>query len=175
LSHFVMDLESHATFAQLPDHVKPAWLRAVRALPPIWLIAFASGEVFKGKGHCLKRLQGWGLFQGFAVVIGRVWKDKTPRWQFLCKMHGNKTVNKRELELKKAKDKKGNVMTDRQRDTMIKAKKDCHFEYLLLYKAVSKDSEKRQYIKTLKCLTYIYSIHLNLFSFKIYKKKTLKY
>jgi hypothetical protein len=67
-----MDLESHATFAQLPDHVKPAWLRAVRALPPIWLIAPDSGEVFNRKGHCLERLQGWDLFQGFAVVTGRV-------------------------------------------------------------------------------------------------------
>jgi hypothetical protein len=33
-----MDLESHAIFAQLPDHVKPAWLRAIRALFPIWLV-----------------------------------------------------------------------------------------------------------------------------------------
>jgi hypothetical protein len=90
-------------------------------------------------------------------------------------MHGNKTVNKRGLELKKAKDKKGNVMTDRQRDTMIKAKKDCHFKYLLSYKAVSKGSKENQYIERLKCLTYTHSIHLNPFSFKVYKKETSEY
>src|SRR5437016_7344967 len=115
-----MDLEPHATFVQLPDHAKPAWLRAIRSLPPAWLIAPASGEIFDGKGHCLERLQGWGLFEGFAVVTGRVWKDKTPRWQFLCKMHGTNTANKRGLEPKKAKDEGGSLVTNRQRNTIIK-------------------------------------------------------
>ena len=170
-----MDLESYATFMQLPDHVKPAWLCAVRALPPTWLIVPTSGEVFNGKEYCLERLQGWGLFQGFAVVSGRVWKDGTPRWQFLCKMHGTKTQNHRKLEQKKAKDEEDNVVTNRQRDTMIKAKKDCHFEYLLSYKAVSKGSKEKQYIGTLKCLTYTHSIYLNPFSFKVHKKGTSKY
>jgi hypothetical protein len=90
-------------------------------------------------------------------------------------MHGNKTVNKRGLELKKAKDKERNVVTDRQRDTIIKAKKDCHFEYLLSYKAVSKGSEEKQYIKASKCLVYTYFLHLNPFLFKVYKKETFKY
>jgi hypothetical protein len=87
-------------------------------------------------------------------------------------MHGTETANKRRLELKKAKDEKNNVVTDRQRDTMIKAKKDCHFEYLLSYKAVNKGSKKKQYIRTLKCLAYTYFIHLNPFSFTVYEKGT---
>ena len=88
----------------------------------------------------MRRLQGWALFEGFAVVQGRVWKDQTPRWQFLCKQHGTKTANTRDLEARKDKDEEGNVVTDRQRDTMIKAKKDCHFEYNLSYKPVSRGS-----------------------------------
>jgi hypothetical protein len=56
-----MDLESHATFAQLSGHAKPAWLRAIRTLPPIWLIAPASGEVFNGKGHNLEAPARLGL------------------------------------------------------------------------------------------------------------------
>ena len=72
LNLFAIDLESHATFTQLPNHVKPAWLRTIRTLPPTWLVAPASGEIFDGKGYYLERLQGWGLFEGFAVVTGRV-------------------------------------------------------------------------------------------------------
>ena len=142
-----MDIEHSATYKALPTHVKPAWLRAVGALPPAWLNAPATGEVFKGKDDCMRRLQGWALFEGFAVVQGRVWKNQTPRWQFLCKQHGTKTANKRGLEARKGKDEEGNVVTDRQRDTMIKAKKDCHFEYCLSYKPVSQGSPEKQYKK----------------------------
>src|SRR2546423_3720935 len=119
-----MDLERSPTYVALPDHAKAAWLRAIRALPPPWLEAPATGEVFEGKENCYQRLQGWALFQGFAVVQGRVWKDRTPRWQFICKAHGTKTENKRKLEARKRKDEEGNMISDRQRDTMIKAKKD---------------------------------------------------
>lgn len=44
-------------------------------------------------------------------------------------------VYKQSLETRKGKDEEGNVVTDRQRDTMIKAKKDCHFEYNLVLQA----------------------------------------
>ena len=58
---------------------------------------------------------------------------------------------------------------------MIKVKKDCHFEYILSYKAVSKRSNKKEYIGTLRYLKYIYSININLFLFKIYKIKIVEY
>jgi len=90
-------------------------------------------------------------------------------------MHGTNTTNKRGLELKKAKNKRGNLITNRQRNTIIKTKRDYYFEYLLSYKAVSRGSEEKQYIKTLKYLTYTYSIYLNPFSFKVYEKGTSKY
>jgi hypothetical protein len=170
-----MDIEHSATYEALPAHVKPAWLRAVGALPPAWLNAPATGEVFEGKDECMRRLQGWALFEGFAVVQGRVWSDKTPRWQFLCIHHGTKTANKRGLEARKGKDEKGNVVTNRQRDTMIKAKKDCHFEYILSYKAVSQRGTEKQYIGTLKYLVHTYRINLNPFSFKVHETGTVEY
>ena len=34
-----MDIEQSPTYIALPEHAKPAWLRAIRALPPAWLIA----------------------------------------------------------------------------------------------------------------------------------------
>ena len=66
-------------------------------------------------------------------------------------------------------------MTDRQRNTMVKDKKDCGFKYLLSYKTVSKGSEEKEYIRTLKCLTHTYELHLNPFSFKVYEKSTVEY
>jgi hypothetical protein len=170
-----MDFERSPTYTALPDHAKPAWLRAVGALPPAWLIAPATGEVFEGKDNCYQRLQAWALLQGFAVVQGRVWKDGTPRWQFICKAHGTKTENKRNLESRKRKDEEGKVVSDRQRDTMIKAKKDCEFEYLLSHKPVSRGSKDKEYIGTLKCLNHTHPLHLNPFSFKVHEKSTVEY
>jgi hypothetical protein len=66
-------------------------------------------------------------------------------------------------------------MTDRQRNTIIKAKKDCGFNYLLSHKTVRKSGEEIRYIKTLKYLTYIHELHLNLFSFKVHEKSTIEY
>ena len=50
-------MEQSATYVALLEHVKPAWLRAIRPLPPGWLIAPATGEVFKGNEDCHQRLQ----------------------------------------------------------------------------------------------------------------------
>jgi hypothetical protein len=49
-------------------------------------------------------------------------------------------------------------MIDRQRDTIIKVKKDCRFEYTLFYKAVNRGNDEKGYIKTLKCLKYTHLI-----------------
>jgi hypothetical protein len=56
---FVMGIKKSSTFVALPEHAKSAWLRAIRALPPAWLIAPPTGEVFEGKDDCHQRLQGW--------------------------------------------------------------------------------------------------------------------
>jgi hypothetical protein len=159
----------------LPEHAKSAWLKAVRALPPAWLLPPATSERFEGRNHCLKRLNRYGLYEGFAVVSGRVWKETTPRWQFLCKIYGKATPNKRKLEARKVKDEEGNLVTDRQRDTIIKVKKDCRFEYILSCKAISNRSNEKEYIRTLRYLEYIYLIYLNPFSFKIHETGIIEY
>jgi hypothetical protein len=96
-----MDIEASPTYQELPEHAKPAWLKAVRAFRPAWLLPPTTGELFEGRDRCLKRLNGYGLYEGFVVVSGRVWKETTPRWQFLCKMHSRATANKRGLEARK--------------------------------------------------------------------------
>src|SRR5450759_198419 len=170
-----MDIEASPTYQALPEHAKSAWLKAVKALPAAWLLPPATGERFEGRDHCLKRLNGYGLYEGFAVVSGRVWKETTLRWQFLCKMHGTATANKRGLEARKAKDKEGNLVTDRQRDTMVKAKKDCRFEYTLSYKAISNGSSEKEYTGTLKSLDHTHLIYLNPFSLKVHETGIIKY
>jgi hypothetical protein len=67
------------------------------------------------------------------------------------------------------------MVTDRQRNTIIKTKKDCGFNYLLFYKAVNKGGEENKYIRTLKYLIYTYKLYLNPFSFKVYEKSTIEY
>jgi hypothetical protein len=53
-----MDLERSPTYIALPNHAEPAWLHAIRALPPAWLIAPATGEIIEGKENYCQRLQG---------------------------------------------------------------------------------------------------------------------
>ena len=108
-----MDIEASPTYQALPEHAKSAWLRAVRALPPVWLLPPATGERFEGRDYYLKRLNGYRLYKGFTVISERVWRKKTLRWQFLCKMHGRVTTNKRGLEACKAKNKESNLIIDR--------------------------------------------------------------
>ena len=108
-----MDIEASPTYQALSEHAKSAWLSAVRALPPAWLLPPATGERFEGRDQCLKRLNGYGLYEGFVVVSGRVWKEDIPRWQFLYKIHGRATANKRGLETHKVKDEKGNLVIAR--------------------------------------------------------------
>jgi hypothetical protein len=67
-----MEFEASKPYLALPEHAKPAWLKAVRALPPAWLLPPATGERFEGRDRCLKRLNGYGLYEGFAVVSRRV-------------------------------------------------------------------------------------------------------
>ena len=108
-----MDFEASKTYVALPEYAKSAWLKAIRALPPAWLLPPTTGERFEGRDHCLKRLNGYGLYKGFVVVLGRVWKELIPRWQLLCKMHGKATANKRKLEARKVKDEEGNLVIKR--------------------------------------------------------------
>jgi len=74
-----MDIEASLTYQALSEYAKSAWLRVVRALSPAWLLPSVTGERFEDRDHCLKRLNGYGLYKGFAVVSGRVWKEGTLR------------------------------------------------------------------------------------------------
>jgi hypothetical protein len=71
-----MDIEASPTYQALPEHAKSAWLKAVRALPPAWLLPPATDERFKGRDHCLKRLNGYGLYRAL-----RLFREESGRRQ----------------------------------------------------------------------------------------------
>jgi hypothetical protein len=58
---------------------------------------------------------------------------------------------------------------------MIKVKKDRRFEYTLSYKAVSRRSDEKKYIRTLRCLEHTHLIYLNSFSFKVHETGIVEY
>lgn len=87
------------TFQKLPEQPPASLLlRAISQNPLIWLSSPTTGDEFRSSDHCLARLQAFALGQGFEVVTGRVWRDGTPRWQFRCIHHRQKTQNHRRHE-----------------------------------------------------------------------------
>jgi hypothetical protein len=65
-----MEFEASKTYLTLSEHAKPARLKAVKALLPTWLLPPATGKRFKGRDYCIKRLNRYRLYEGFAVVSG---------------------------------------------------------------------------------------------------------
>ena len=90
-------------------------------------------------------------------------------------MHGGATTNKYRLETHKVKDKKNNLVINRQRNTIIKIKKNYYFEYILSYKNISNKNSQKEYIRILRYFEYIYLIYINSFLFKIYEIGIIKY
>jgi hypothetical protein len=82
--------------------------------------------------------------------------------EFRCKLHGTKALNTRGLKPRKLEDKEGKIVTNRQRNTIAKAGKDCGFNYLLSHKAVSKGSEEKKYIRTLKWEAHSHNLEIDL-------------
>jgi hypothetical protein len=103
----------------MPAHLRPAFERAVTAIPEPWLLTPKSGEVFESKKLCRKRLQAFTLTQGFAVVINKSDKD---RYVFYCIHHGAESRNDRRLEPRIKKDAEGKIISKRQRDIYCKKK-----------------------------------------------------
>ena len=126
-------------FPSMPVHLRAVFERVIAAIPEPWLLAPKSGEVFESKEMCKKRLQAFVLAQGFAVVVGRSDKDRSI---FYCIHYSAKTRNNRGLEPRVVKDREGQIMSERQRDTYCK-KKDCLWLCYCSFKAISRGKEER--------------------------------
>ena len=120
-----------------PSDARAKLEKAVQALPEAYLAPLCKNEEFETPEACLRRLQGYALSQGFAVVqkSGSM-KQKRPRFQYKCIHHGKETQNNRQLELHVERDTEGNLITRRKRDGTYTQQKDCPWEvYLSLRKA----------------------------------------
>ena len=93
---------------------------AVRAFDSAWLLPPQQGELFDNPKACLRRLQGYALSQGFAVVTRGSQKDRA---RFVCIHHDIETRNWRGLEEYVERDADGNILSNRKReDININAK-----------------------------------------------------
>ena len=115
-----------------PHHVVPVLEAAVADLPPEWLQEPQDSEVFESAEDCQRRLQGFALSVGFAVIrqSGSM-KQQRPRFQFKCIHHGSETANKRHLEEHVKRDTEGNVVSCRKQEWTSINQKDCKWEIYL--------------------------------------------
>ena len=65
----------------------------MNALPPVWLLQLATGEIFDSIEYCRRRLQGYVLAEGFDVVQTGGGIKKAPAARFEYLRYGESTKN----------------------------------------------------------------------------------
>ena len=100
-----------------------------------WLLPPQKGEVFQTAKDCLRRLQGYALSRGFAVVTTT---SKQSRAQFACIHHRTETKNWRELEDRVDKDSGGSIVSLRKKEATSINAKDCTWEMYWSVRSVGK-------------------------------------
>ena len=108
-----------------PPHLRKVGEDAVEAFDSAWLLPPQAGEVFESAKACLRRLQGYALSRGFAVVTTASVKDRA---RFACIHHGAETKNWRELEDHVEKGAEGSILTRRKRENTSANAKHCTWE-----------------------------------------------
>jgi hypothetical protein len=108
---------------------------AVEAFDSAWLLPPQQGELFDNPKACLRRLQGYTLSQGFAVVIT---SSKKARAQFAYIHHGAATRNWRGLEEYIKRDTEDNILSSRKREDTAANTKDYTWEMYWLVRSIGK-------------------------------------
>ena len=109
-----------------PAAIRNKLERVVQALPAEYLASPRNGEEFTSAEACLRRLQGYALSEGFAVVkaAGSL-RSKRPRIQYKCIHHGKDTRNTRHLEDHRQQDSEDTIITRRKREATLTYQKEC--------------------------------------------------
>ena len=120
-----------------PPYIVPVLRKAIAKLPPAFLLDPVGGEVFESKEDCLKRLQGYALLVGFAVVLksGSL-KASRIRFQFRCIHHGIETLNTRGLEENVEYDTDIEIISQRRQQATATQQKDCRWAVYLAWKNI---------------------------------------
>jgi hypothetical protein len=99
-----------------PAHFIEALERAVNAIPGAWRGPSQSGEEFKSKIDCEKRLRGFTLAEGFDIVRNGGGTKAFPASSFFCVFYSHKSRNTRKLEDRIKKDKKEFILSRYKRE-----------------------------------------------------------
>jgi hypothetical protein len=89
----------------------------VKALPEAYLLPPQADEEYESPESCMRRLQGYALTKGFAVVkVSGSTNSKRARIRYGCIHRGTETRNKRGLKRHVERDLMGKPITKRQRE-----------------------------------------------------------
>jgi hypothetical protein len=111
--------------ALCPPHLRKLVEDAVEAFDSAWLLPPQQGELFDSSKDCLRRLQGYALSRGFAVVTTT---SKKGRAQFACIHHGAETKNWRGLEAHVKRDEDNKISSRRKREETATNARGCTWE-----------------------------------------------
>jgi hypothetical protein len=120
MSALSIDFTAFPAYTVLAPNERQPWLDHVASFPAEFLVKPADGDEFTNPEHCLLRLNAWGFLSGAFYVSLRSAGGRTPSWDFACKFHSDKTLNRRALEPEVIKDDKGNIISKRKRNTLNK-------------------------------------------------------
>jgi hypothetical protein len=118
-----------------PPHLRNTIEEAVESFDSSWLLPPQQGEVFQTAKDCLRRLQGYALSRGFAVVTTT---SKKGRAQFACIHHGPETKNWRDLEDYVEMNTEGNIVSRRRREETSTNARDCPWKIYWSVRSVGK-------------------------------------
>ena len=118
-----------------PPHQLPVLTREIQALPASFFLYPCTGETFDSPGIALRRLNGFALSQGFAIVrTNGSEHSKKPYLLMQCIHHRKKTMNTRNLEDHVQRDNKGVITSTRKQEATSIQGRDCQVRYGLSWK-----------------------------------------
>jgi hypothetical protein len=139
----------------------------VQALPEAYLSPPQAGEEFESAESCIRRLQGYALSKGFAVVKVSGSADlKRVRIQYRCVHHGNETKNNRRLERHIQYDSEGKPISKRQRESTHTQQKNCLWGAYLSLRNIKRGSARKALILDITGAEYSHPIAINPLQYK---------
>lgn len=100
---------------QCPLNLVTELVSAVSGLPPPYFVRPHTGEVFDSPKEALRRLNGFALTQGYAVVRDGGFESSKHRYlNFKCIRHGAEARNTRKLKEHVRRNSEGDIVSDRK-------------------------------------------------------------
>jgi hypothetical protein len=123
---------------ECPTHLIKELKHEVMTLPASF---FMKPELFDSPIDALRRLNGYALIKGFAVVrTGGSEHSKKPYLNYHCVHWGEETRNYRKLEEHIRRNSEGEIVSDRKQETTSILKRNCQVRYGLSKKQVPRGS-----------------------------------